>query len=127
MRTFVNTTACVVALTIAVAYGDQAEDETSDMAISAAANGNILLAEWIGPYGGVPAFDRMDLADLKAALEIGMARNLVDIDAIAEKPEPPTFENTIVAMEHAGRDLDRVSTYRGIWSANLSSPLCALC
>jgi peptidyl-dipeptidase Dcp len=105
-----------------VACGDQAEDETADMGISAAANGNVLLAEWTGPYGGVPAFDRMDLTDLKAALEIGMARNLAEIDAIAENPESPTFENTIVAMERAGRDLDRVSTYRGIWSANLSSP-----
>jgi peptidyl-dipeptidase Dcp len=94
-------------------------DEAS---ISAAANGNMLLAEWSGPYSGVPAFDRMDLSDLKPALEAGMARALAEIDAIAENPDPPTFENTIVAMERSGRDLDRVSTYRGIWSGNLSSP-----
>ena len=37
-----------------------------------------------------------------------MAENLEEIDAIADNPEPPTFENTIVAMERAGRDLDRV-------------------
>ena len=30
---------------------------------------NPLLAEFTGPYGGVPAFDKMDLADLKLALE----------------------------------------------------------
>ena len=35
-----------------------------------------LLAEWVGPYNGVPAFDEMDLADLKPALESAMATNL---------------------------------------------------
>ncbi|KPK03239.1 MAG: peptidase M3 [Gemmatimonas sp. SG8_28] len=88
----------------------------------AAANGNVLVADWTGPYGGVPAFDRMDLADLEAALEAGMEKNLAEIDEITANPDPPTFENTIVAMERAGRDLDRALTYRGIWSSNLSSP-----
>ncbi len=82
----------------------------------------MLLAEWTGPYGGVPAFDRMDLAYLKPGLEAGMATGLAEIAAIAENPEPATFENTIVAMERTGQVLDRVSTYRGIWSSNMSSP-----
>jgi peptidyl-dipeptidase Dcp len=83
---------------------------------------NMLLAEWTGPYGGVPAFDRMDLAYLKPGLEAGMAEELEEIEAIAANPEPPTFENTIVALERTGQTLDRVSTYRSIWSSNLSSP-----
>ena len=83
---------------------------------------NILLAEWTGPYGGVPAFDKMDLADLEPALATAMAANLEEIDAIAANPEPATFENTIVAMEKTGKLLDRVETYYGIWRANLSSP-----
>src|SRR4030095_11980058 len=37
-------------------------------------------------------------------------------------PQPPTFENTIVAMERAGRPLNRVFTYWSIWGGNLSSP-----
>jgi len=121
MRTFVKTTACIVAIILVAACGEQT-DGTDEADMSAAANGNILLAGWAGPYGGVPAFDKMDLVYLKAALESGMEKNLAEIDAIAENPDPPTFENTIVAMEDAGRDLDRVSTYRGIWSGNLSSP-----
>ncbi len=80
---------------------------------------NVLLAEWTGPYGGVPAFDEMDLADLKPALEKGMELELAEIDAIANNEDPPTFENTIVALEGVGQDLDRVFTYRGIWSSNL--------
>ena len=85
-------------------------------------DGKVLLAEWTGPYGGVPAFDKMALDDLKPALETGMERSLADIDAIANSTEPPTFENTIVAMEGSGRDLDRVFTFWGLWSGNLSTP-----
>lgn len=83
---------------------------------------NIFLAEWKGPYGGVPAFDKMDLALLKPALEAGMAKNLAEIDAIATNPERATFENTIVALEDTGRDLGRVFAYYGVLAANLSSP-----
>ncbi|MFT5051452.1 MAG: peptidyl-dipeptidase Dcp [Chlamydiales bacterium] len=83
---------------------------------------NPLMAEWTGPYGGVPAFDKMDLADIAAAMRAGMALNLDEIDAIAGNPDAPTFENTIVAMEGTGRDLGRVFTFWGLWSSNLSSP-----
>jgi peptidyl-dipeptidase Dcp len=87
-----------------------------------AAEANPLLEEWAGPYGGVPPFDRMELDALKPALEASMTENLAEIDAIAGNPNPPTFENTIVAMERAGRDLDQVFTYWGIWRSNLSTP-----
>jgi len=83
---------------------------------------NILLAEWTGQYGGVPAFDKMSLGALRPALEVGMASHLAEIDAIAKNSEPPTFDNTIVAMERCGRDLDRVFPFWGIWSSNLSTP-----
>jgi peptidyl-dipeptidase Dcp len=83
---------------------------------------NILLAEFTGPYNGVPVFDQMSLADLKPALEKGMALNLNDIDKIANNLDAPTFKNTIVEMEKAGSELSRVFTYYGIWRANNSSP-----
>jgi peptidyl-dipeptidase Dcp len=83
---------------------------------------NTLLAEWTGPYGGVPAFHALDLDELRPALEAGMAMNLEEIEAIASDPEPPTFENTILAMERAGRDYKRVNVFYGIWSSNRSTP-----
>ena len=83
---------------------------------------NVLLQQFKGPYGGVPAFDKMQLADLKPALEKAMALNLKEIEAIAANPADPTFENTIAAMERSGSALDRVFTYYGIWSSNKSSP-----
>ena len=120
MRILAKTTACIVAISLVAAC--ETSDTADEADIAAGTDGNVLLAAWSGPYGGVPAFDKMDLAYLKSALEIGMERNLGEIDAIAENPEPPTFENTIEAMERAGKDLDRVSTYRRIWSSNVSSP-----
>ncbi len=83
---------------------------------------NVLLAKWTGPYGGVPAFDRMDLADLEPAMDAAMAAHLAEIEAIAADPAPPTFANTIAAMERSGRTLDRLDTYFSIWRSNLSSP-----
>lgn len=87
-----------------------------------ASNNNVLLQEWTGPYDGVPAFDKMNVNDIKEAVEIGMALSLEDIDAIANNAEAPTFENTIVEMERSGKELDRVLTYYGILSSNMSSP-----
>jgi len=83
---------------------------------------NSLLQEWKGPYGGVPAFNKMDVNDIQEAVELGMELNLAEIDAIANSTETPTFENTIAAMERSGAELDRVFTYYGIMSSNMSSP-----
>jgi len=115
MRNRLRNLVCLVAIALTVACGGQAPDK-------GAADGNVLLAEWSGPYGGVPAFDRMDLAQLEPAVEEGMSRNLEEIDAIVANPDAPTFENTIVALERTGRDLDRVMTYYGIWRSTRSTP-----
>jgi peptidyl-dipeptidase Dcp len=85
-------------------------------------NDNILLQEWTGPYDGVPAFEQMNVVDIKNALEVGMDLKLAEIDEITSNKAEPTFENTIVPYEKAGATLDRVFTYYGIWSSNLSSP-----
>ena len=69
-----------------------------DPADAGGAEGNVLLSDYAGPYGGVPHFDRMDLAGMKSALEAGMARSLAEVDAIANNPEPAHFANTIVAF-----------------------------
>ena len=109
----------VVATVLVAACTDRAREMSNDESRD---ESNVLLAEWSGHFGGVPAFDNMDLAALKPALEAGMAMNLDEVDAIASNSQPPTFENTILAMERAGRDLGRVFTYWGIWSSNLSTP-----
>ena len=81
---------------------------------------NVLLQDWKGDYGGVPAFDKMKLDQLEEAMKIGMELHLEELDSIAEQEEEPSFENTIVAMQSSGDAIDRVFTYYGIWSSNLS-------
>ncbi|USQ96041.1 M3 family metallopeptidase [Caulobacter sp. RL271] len=83
---------------------------------------NPMLQKWTGPYGGVPAFDKVKVADFKPALEAAMAKNLAEIDAITGDKAAPNFENTIAALEDAGRTLNDVQTYYGIWGSNMSSP-----
>jgi len=83
---------------------------------------NPLLAKWTGKYGGVPPFDRVQVSLFKPALEAGMAEQLAEVDKIARDPAAPTFENTIVAMERAGRTLDRVTTLYGVWAATMNGP-----
>lgn len=85
-------------------------------------NLNKLLKTWTGPYMGIPAFDKIKVVDIKPAMLKAMELNLSEIEAIATNPEPPTFENTIVAMERSGKVLDRAFTYYGIFSSNMSSP-----
>lgn len=92
------------------------------MADGAAISGaSALTAEWTGPYGGVPPFDKVKVADFLPAIEAAIAEQLAEIDAIATSAEAPTFENTIVAMERAGGSLDRVGTLYGVWSNGLST------
>jgi len=88
----------------------------------AAAAENPLLAPWTGPYGGVPAFDQVQVEQFQPALEAAMAEQLAEIDAIASHPEAPTFANTIAAMEGTGRTLDRVGTFYGVFASTMSSP-----
>src|SRR5258708_1984456 len=76
---------------------------------------NPLLDKWVGPYGGVPPFDKVKVADFKAALETAMAENLKEIDAIAKNPAKPDFENTIAAFERAGKGLQRVSPIYSVY------------
>jgi peptidyl-dipeptidase Dcp len=81
-----------------------------------------LLAPWAGPHSGVPPFDQVSVGDFEAALEWGMADQLREIDAIANNKQPPTFANTLEALEKAGQSLSRVSTLFYVHVSNLSTP-----
>jgi len=83
---------------------------------------NPLLAPWTGPYGGVPPFDKVKVEHFRPALEAAMAEQLAEIDKIASDPAPPTFENTLAALERSGRTLDRVATVFGVYGSTMSTP-----
>ena len=58
----------------------------------------------------LPPFDRIHDSDYRPAFQAGMAEQLRQVAAIAHNSEPPTFANTIVALERSGRLLERVET-----------------
>ena len=96
---------------------DAAEDSMGD---------NPFLAESTLPYQ-MPPFDLVDDAHYQPAFEQGMAEQLAEIEAIATQSDPPTFENTIVAMERSGRLLDRVATvFFGLSSAHTNDTMDAV-
>jgi peptidyl-dipeptidase Dcp len=71
-----------------------------------------------------PPFDKIKDSDYQPAIEAGMAQQQAEIQAIADNPDAPTFENTIVAMEKTGRLLDRVmSAFDGVTGANTNPEL----
>jgi peptidyl-dipeptidase Dcp len=69
-------------------------------------DGNPLLEPWTGPFGAPPFMD-VRVEHFRPALDIGMAEQRAEIDAIAGNPETPSFDNTIAALERSGFDLDR--------------------
>ena len=70
---------------------------------------NPLLSESTLPYH-FPPFDNIQDADFEPAFAQAMSTHLERINAIARNPEPPTFENTVVAMERAGQPLEDVAS-----------------
>jgi peptidyl-dipeptidase Dcp len=71
-----------------------------------------------------PPFDKIKDSDYQPAIEAGMAQQLREVEAIANNPAPPTFENTFVAMEKSGELLQRVTAaFGGVTGANTNPAL----
>jgi peptidyl-dipeptidase Dcp len=81
-----------------------------------------LLAPWEGPAGGVPPWDKVAVDAFAKAFEVGLAIEVAEIDAIAQNPEPASFDNTIVPLEDSGRDIGRAETLFSVMTGNLSTP-----
>ncbi|HEY0103246.1 MAG TPA: M3 family metallopeptidase [Brevundimonas sp.] len=80
-----------------------------------------LLQPWMGPYSGVPPWDKVTPAKLKAAMLEGIELRRAEIAAIADNPEPPTFANTMVAQQMAGEPLQRAGALYGVMTGNIGS------
>lgn len=112
----------IIATMVALPLMSSGSATAQDASATAATSGNPLLEPWTGPYGGVPPFDRIEVEHFEPAIEAAMEEQLAEIEAIAQNPEAPTFENTIAGLERAGRSMDRVMTAYGIWSSNMTTP-----
>ncbi|MBZ5664237.1 MAG: peptidyl-dipeptidase Dcp [Acidobacteriia bacterium] len=71
-----------------------------------------------------PPFDKLKDEDFQPAIEAGMAQQQAEIQAIADNPDTPTFDNTFVAMERSGLLFDRVmAAFGGVTGANTNDTL----
>ena len=68
---------------------------------------NPLLLPWSTPFG-VPPFDLIRPEHFAPAFEHAMAEHRQEVAAIGADPAPPTFANTVEAMQRSGRLLSRV-------------------
>src|ERR1019366_806014 len=85
--------------------------------------GNPFYAASTLPYHA-PPFDKIKDTDYQPALEAGMAEQLKEVEAIANNPTPPTFENTLVALEKSGQLYERVQeVFDGVTQANTNPAL----
>lgn len=71
-----------------------------------------------------PDFTKIRTTDYKPALEEGMKQQQAEVAKIADNPEAPTFENTLVALEKSGDLLGRTSAvFTGVLGANSNDTL----
>jgi peptidyl-dipeptidase Dcp len=78
-----------------------------------------LLDPWTGPYGGVPDFRKAKVGGFVDALKHAIDLNRAEIAKIAGSKAPPTFANTVVALEDAGRPLNRGAAIFNIYASTM--------
>ncbi len=79
-----------------------------------------LLKPWTGPHGGVPPWNLVRSEEFVTAFDAAIDQANADIKVITDNSEKPSFENTIVAMERAGRTLSRLSAIFFVYASNLN-------
>ena len=98
----------------------------SALTVSCADTQNPFFEEFSTPYG-VPPFDKIKTEHYMPAFIEGMRQDSLEIEAIANNPEPPTFANTIEALEYSGAMLDRVSrVFFNLYSADTDKDMDAI-
>jgi peptidyl-dipeptidase Dcp len=93
---------------------------------AAAPPSNPFLSEWRTPFG-VPPFDQIRTEHFRPAIEEGIEQHDREVEAIAKCAAPPTFENTIEALDASGRLLEKAgSVFSNLTSAETSDALQAI-
>ena len=82
----------------------------------------IFIQKWTGPYGGVPPWDQVKVAEFPNAFTVAMAEARADFEKMLANPAPVTFDNTIVQMELSGDKMSRAFSIFGVHQGNLSTP-----
>ena len=79
-----------------------------------------LLAPWTGPHHGTPAFNELKIENFKPALLQGMDLKRAEIKNITDQKSAATFENSVVALEDAGRPFSRTNRLFDIFTSTMN-------
>lgn len=110
MRTWLTLAVVLAAVPACVSYAAEAAEAP-----------NPLLAEWKTPFG-VPPFDEIKSEHYMPAFRVAIERHLAEVEVIAGAKQPPTFVNTVVALENSGLALERVNLVFGNLGSAETSP-----
>ncbi len=84
---------------------------------------NPLLQEWHTPYG-TPPFDKIKSEDYLPAFEVALKKHDEEIEKIIQNTQPPTFKNTVTALEQSGQLLKKIMhTFNAVEAANTDDVL----
>jgi len=103
------TSRLALALAATLGLSMPAYSQIAPQATEAARPANPFFAESPLPLH-YPQFDLIKDSDFAPAFDAGMAQELEEVEAIANNPEPATFDNTIIALEKSGQVLGRATT-----------------
>ena len=107
-KTNLSVSARALAVALGLALSAPLSAQAQDAAMSEAQVENPLLADWGTPFDA-PPYELFEPSHFEPAFTAAMAAHLEEIDAIADNPDAPTFENTLEAMEQSGEALSRVA------------------
>jgi peptidyl-dipeptidase Dcp len=115
LRSILLAATAVALFPMTVAAQSQRPAPAADAAAVAA---NPLLAEWTGPYGGVPPWDKVTPALFPQAFQVALDERRAEYRAIADNRARPSFDNVFVPMQNAGKRLNRVFAVFGVMTSN---------
>lgn len=116
----------IIAATMAMLASTVASTATAGAPVATLNSANPFAAPSTLPFY-YPPFDKIQDAHYTPAFEAGMRAQLREIATIANNPAPPTFDNTVVAMERSGQLLQRVNaTFSSLHTANTNDRLDAI-
>jgi len=104
-----------------VVYAGTTSQEVKDTMKRPQKNVTYLSQPWTGPYGGVPPFASVDIADFEPAILAAMEDMRGEIRSLTAPATPVTFAAVVEALEVSGQSYNRVTSLYSVWDSNLST------
>lgn len=98
----------ILAFILLTGYCTNQKDQQMEQPEALPASENPFFSDFDTPFG-TPPFDKIKEEHFLPAFKEGIERQKKEIAAITSNEEPPTFENTLEALEYSGEILTKVS------------------